>query len=326
LTAKTAIVQELGVIVVGPDGKVLRANGSEVHPGPGETVIRLSVQAPSGILPACSPYQMDELVWHLQTTLSEHLPKQFETAEAEAEFVVTAISQLTDTDLGFMDMESCYWTLQELAARARLALEKLSESNPLTRDLHWGIRKLTSLALRQKIPRFVLGLRHEAKENWGLLALTAQRKLRELGLALTRPNRICKRARRQEASGQTGGPRILRLCLPNLQALLSERRVMLIGGVPRQDKLERLKAMLGAQPIWPDIVGVTSSKRLEGPETSIRQGKVACVLILNGIMSHQVSDKIVAACKSNGTPFRTVNKAGFASVVEALREIEAELS
>jgi hypothetical protein len=123
--------------------------------------------------------------------------------------------------------------------------------------------------------------------------------------------------------------RVSRFNLPNLRALVDQgRTILIVGGVPKPRKLENLKAKLEGDFSleWPNLGNSTASRMLAPITDRIRKGNVACVLLVNGIMSHQTSDRVVLACKEGSAPFRIVEKAGQQSILLALQDIERSLT
>jgi hypothetical protein len=113
--------------------------------------------------------------------------------------------------------------------------------------------------------------------------------------------------------------------VPLLRDAARRGRVVVVGGLARREKLERLKALLGFEPDWveTDKPGQQAIRKLEG---RILDGKVAAVVVIEGLIGHAQFEPIARATRQTGTLLVYGDKAGKAALDKALHEIETRLA
>ena len=102
-----------------------------------------------------------------------------------------------------------------------------------------------------------------------------------------------------------------------LRAQYAGKRILIAGGLRRQEWVDRLRELTGAEVDWAERY------RDEGDDLSrfaerIRAGTYACVVYFYRKSGHEVQDRLKQACEEAGVPFRPAASAGWRGVVEGL--------
>jgi hypothetical protein len=126
------------------------------------------------------------------------------------------------------------------------------------------------------------------------------------------------------AAGATGAVRTERRKLPALQLAAERRKVVIVGGLVKQDKLRAVTAELGFLPEWIETDGAKANA-IRGVEGRILDGRIAGVVVLEGVMSHTQVEPLVRATRQTGTPFAYADRGGKASLDRALEELDEAL-
>lgn len=209
---------------------------------------------------------------------------------------------------------------EELAARVRL-LQEQGVADP-DDSLRYVMRALTSVAHKRGGGN-IFGLDRKHQADWAERASRARQ--RRLKLAATPPKAKPAALPRQadDDDGDDDEPEA-RWPLPRLAARASTAAVVLIGGVRKPAKLGRVREHLGFDVEWIETAtnGMASTTALE---RRIRDGRVAAVVVLEGLMSHKHSEPIVAAARQLGVPLAYGGTAGIGTVKEAFTQLEAML-
>jgi hypothetical protein len=111
--------------------------------------------------------------------------------------------------------------------------------------------------------------------------------------------------------------------LPLLSAASKRGRVVVLGGLAK-DRLDRLKERFGFEAEWIETehAGTHAVKKLEG---RILDGRVAAVVVLDGLIGHAHFEPIARAARQTGTLLVYGDKAGRASLDQAFASAEAQL-
>jgi hypothetical protein len=112
-----------------------------------------------------------------------------------------------------------------------------------------------------------------------------------------------------------------RLHLPTLLAGSGARKIVLVGGLVKRDKLAALVVVLGFTPEWVETEG-TAKNTIRALEGRILDGRIAGVVVLEGIMSHTHVEPLLRAARQTGTPFAYADRGGKASFERAFEELE----
>ncbi|MBL8604252.1 MAG: hypothetical protein JNK72_20155 [Myxococcales bacterium] len=229
------------------------------------------------------------------------------------------------------DLENCPAELfkpyaEEFAARAR-HLQSHGTSDP---DDLCGktIRALTRIAGDRNV-RDVFGLSRNHVANWQSKAEQARREReRVLAAPPKKPSGVLARALHNTPVGPlpvaAEEPHDLPP-LPLIEALLRRLPVVLLGGLVKHDKVDRLQRQLGDGIEWEATEG-NATRVIQSLERRLRDGRVGAVIVLDELIGHRHFEPVVEAARATATPLTYGGKAGKASISAALQEIETMLS
>ncbi len=234
------------------------------------------------------------------------------------------VRQLVD-DFGRYDLDGLSTPMfkavaEELAARIRL-LQEQGVSDP-DDSLAYVMRALTSASYKRGIRNiFSLNQRHQA--DWQQKIGQARRQREKLDAAPSKPKPIAnpKKHDDDDDDHDDDEPREP-WNLPRLAARASTGAVVMVGGVVKQVKLDRLREHLGFDVEWLGTAtnGMGSTTALE---RRIREGHVATVVVLEGLISHKHSEQVVDAARQAGVPLAYGGTAGIGKLKAAFEKIEA---
>lgn len=112
---------------------------------------------------------------------------------------------------------------------------------------------------------------------------------------------------------------------PLLRASARKTRVVVVGGPPPREKLERLAPKLGFELEW-IAAEKASAKAVRALEGRILDGRVAAIVLLDGFIAHSQSEPLVRAARQTATPLAYGDKGGMGALDKALRDVETELA
>ncbi len=214
---------------------------------------------------------------------------------------------------------------EEFACRARgLQSKGLADGNDLLTRM---FRVLTAKAF-QRNTRDIFGLARNHHGDWVARAERAKRE-REQVQAGPAPRSVATRIVIPEAlRAAVAAPEEDEAAtwpeLPKLLALCVERPLVLLGGVVKQEKLERLKKHLGAEVEW-IATDNGNPQGIASLERRVREGRVGAVVVLEELIGHRHFSPVVDAARQVMMPIAYGAKAGKASIVRALQDIESML-
>ena len=214
---------------------------------------------------------------------------------------------------------------EEFACRARgLQSKGLADGNDLLTRM---FRVLTAKAF-QRNTRDIFGLARNHHGDWVARAERAKREReqvqagpapRAVSTRIVIPEALRAAVAAPEEDEATTWPE-----LPKLLALCVERPLVLLGGVVKQEKLERLKKHLGAEVEW-IATDNGNPQGIASLERRVREGRVGAVVVLEELIGHRHFSPVVDAARQVMMPIAYGAKAGKASIVRALQDIEAML-
>lgn len=112
---------------------------------------------------------------------------------------------------------------------------------------------------------------------------------------------------------------------PTLFAAAQKRKIVIVGGLVKHDKLQALTDALGFTLEWVETDGA-SANAIRNVEGRILDGRIAALVVLEGVMSHTHVEPLVRATRQTGTPFAYGDRGGKASLERAFAELEQALS
>jgi hypothetical protein len=224
----------------------------------------------------------------------------------------------------------------EFAARARLRQEQgLSTPSDLEGRI---IRRLTALAATRSLPRPVFGLSRSHKGDWAAIARRVRDEREGRASAPDRPSGLTHRISipaQVEVAAATDDDAVpaedeqresdAPLALPNLRAAAADAEVVMVGGMVKREKLDRVRARTGIPVEWIGLAAGKSAAAVASLAKRIREGRIAALVVLNGLMQHKEYEPLIAAAREHGLPVAYADKAGKGALVKAFVELEERL-
>jgi hypothetical protein len=103
------------------------------------------------------------------------------------------------------------------------------------------------------------------------------------------------------------------------------RTVVLVGGLSRREKLALIHERFGLEVEWYEIED-------DGPKATdtivkrIKAGGIGAVILLEGLMGHKVSKRVIGACQACNIPYVRADRGGSGSLELAFVELDRKLS
>jgi hypothetical protein len=253
-------------------------------------------------------------------------PLDAEGEALKAEFESIDYESLSDLDF------SSYAT--EFAALARLRQERglAADGSELESRI---IRRLTALAHQRNLPRPVFGLSRSHRGDWEGIARRAREERERRFTSSTKLERAAvsapssKMPKSARTDGEEGADDDAReeepLDLPRLRARASQAEVVLVGGVVKNEKLDRVRARTGIEVDWVGLDVGKSAAAVTALAKRIRDGRLAALVLLNGLLDHKQSEPLISAARDVGLPVAYADKAGKGALVKAFVELERRL-
>ena len=223
------------------------------------------------------------------------------------------------------DLESCPVELfkpyaEEFAARVRY--QQAQQSADPDDLLGKTIRALTRIAGDRNV-RDVFGLSRNHVANWQIRAEQA-RKERERVIAAGPRKAAAPKAEPARAPTPALEEPSELPPMPHVLELARRLPLVLLGGIVKADKLERLRRQLGDNVEW-ETTDTNSTRSINALERRIRDRRVGAVIVLDELLGHRHFEPIVDAARAASVPLSYGAKAGKASLLAALQEIETML-
>lgn len=216
--------------------------------------------------------------------------------------------------------------LQAIVAEARMLMDRLPEEHSLNNRLGQLMPVLGAMKNEGNVADYVRGLAFRSEGQWERLAYENRRKVEQYdrdarGESLPPPKPTPKaKAEFEKATNPFSWPK-----LPALRAAMKTKPLVIIGGLVVNEKLDTCATRFGIKPEWLEVDS-DAMRSADSAAARVRAGKVSAVILLEGLIGHKTSDKIVDACKSKGIPFVLADKGGIASLESALTTLDQKLS
>ncbi len=221
----------------------------------------------------------------------------------------------------------------ELAARARHRQERQLVVPSI--DLETRIiRRLTALAHQRRLPRPIFGLSRSHQADWASLARRArdEREKRAASAAMRAARSAPESSPNRVPTPNSAMPAYARdddddapLELPRLRARAKADALVVVGGVVKAEKLERLRKSTGIEVEWIGLDVGKSASTVAALAKRIRGGRLAALVLLNGLMDHKQSEPLMSAARDVGLPVVYADKAGKGALSRALLELDRRL-
>jgi hypothetical protein len=216
----------------------------------------------------------------------------------------------------------------ELAARVRFRQER--GLIVVGQDIEGRIlRALTGLANARPLGTPVFGLSRTHRGNWAALARKAREDRERRGAAAQRANRMASYSSSRMPvgkpatdPGEDDGGEDAPLDVPLLAARSRAAQVVIVGGVAKPEKLARVRRSTGIAVEWVGLDAGKSAATVASLAKRIREGRLAALVFLNGLMDHKQSEPLLAAAREVGLPTAYADKAGGAALARAFLELE----
>lgn len=218
---------------------------------------------------------------------------------------------------------------EEFAARARAIQQRVGADSDFEGRL---IRRLTAMVHERGVSGvYGLSLRHTG--DWSSIARRAREERqrlqavgdgsRPLGRKLLSADDLARLARDDDDDDQEAQDEALDL--PSLRVASERGAIVMVGGIVKNDKLERVRRRTGIEIEW-----VPLSPESSGGATSIarrvREHRVTGLVLLQGLMAHKDYEPLVEAARSTDVPVVYADKAGKGALVRALIDLDAMLT
>lgn len=226
---------------------------------------------------------------------------------------------------------------EEFAARARILQERnLPEAD--VEALNRLIRRLTALAHQFNLPRPVYGLSRRHVGDWEGQLRRARHERDRILTGGSNPDGLTQRLKipegikakipepeAEELEAEELEPRDEPLDLPALREASEDRDVLIVGGAVKAEKLDRIRDRTGIEIRWVGLAKGASSSAVRSLSTKIKNGQVAGLVLLEGLMNHKDYDPLIASARQVGLPVAYGGKAGAASLDRALKDLDEKV-
>ena len=113
---------------------------------------------------------------------------------------------------------------------------------------------------------------------------------------------------------------------PALSVVTQAKPLLIFGGYPLNDKIAWMTGE-GLKVEWlGNDQGSRAAGAARGVAARIRRGGASVVIVLNGLIGHQESDVILAACRAAGTPYALGQRAGHGQLRTIFGEFEVRFT
>jgi hypothetical protein len=217
--------------------------------------------------------------------------------------------------------------LQAMVAEARLYMDALPDGHQLNERLSRLMPVLGAMKVEGGVQEYIRGLAFGSQGDWNRLSYANRLTVTQFDRDATppeppksTPKTVTKKAESEKASVLHTWPK-----LPWLRDAMKKKPLIIVGGLIVNEKLDLCTTRFGIKLEWHEAEG-DSVRSAETMAQRIRAGGPAGVLVLEGLLGHKSSDKIISACKAKGIPFAYVDKGGVASIEAGLNTIETKLA
>jgi hypothetical protein len=221
----------------------------------------------------------------------------------------------------------------EFAARARHRQERglVIAGNDFETRI---IRRLTALVSERRLPRPIFGLARSHRGDWLAIAKRArddrERRAAAAGRADRAPGdpsnaRVPPVAKSAAPPPQDDEPDETPLDLPRLRARAHGSSLVVVGGVAKPEKLERLRRRAEIEIEWIGLDAGKSASTVAALARRIRDGRLVALVLLNGLLDHKQSEPLMTAAREVGLAVAYADKAGKGAFTRALMELERRL-
>jgi hypothetical protein len=101
--------------------------------------------------------------------------------------------------------------------------------------------------------------------------------------------------------------------------------IVAVGGLCKAEKLRIVNDRFGIDIEWHEVMG-DSTRATDAIVRRIKAGNVGAIVLLEGLMGHRVSKRVIEACQACNVPLAMGDRAGTGSLEIAFNEIVRRLS
>jgi hypothetical protein len=242
-------------------------------------------------------------------------PARAEEEEATSLRGETLLSELDDAIAAGTPDVRLGPLLQAIVAEVRQLQARVPEGSALSHRFDGAIRRITAIRGERNLP-FIVGLKRGMTADWEKLALDARRRVAKLDVD------AAEAAAPPSSRSQRSPLRAELEPFPRLSALASEKSIVLVGGIKKNEVLDQVRRNHGLALEWAAMQGA-NARAADHVVGRIRHGNVGAVVVLEGLTGTTQVKSVVEACKEAGVPYSYGGRAGTESLRSALREIEA---
>ena len=228
--------------------------------------------------------------------------------------------------------------LKAVAAEMRLRLTTF----PHRHELRWQLGKLPSrlhcVCRDSRVPEFINGVGSNTTGDWETIARKHRREVQLFDQNAGRPGapksiaklgdvlgpKLSVVASGVAPSSDSDASRWLRL-----REVLRGKKLMLIGGNARPERVRTIEARTGIIVEW-ETIDKNAPRQVESIVRRIEGGSVAACLIAEGAMSHKDYRRVEKACRATRSRaailFAFCHRAGGAQIDDALDTLEKRLA
>ena len=220
--------------------------------------------------------------------------------------------------------------LEALVAECRWRMEQLPVSHDLQEHLSTAVRYLGRMRKEHGVSEFILGMAYSHKEDWARVSRAARARIAKFDLDAGTPI-IPKKSNGNGKSSSNGSSEKEDRTVyqwPEFKCLRSRidqgKTIVVVGGGKREEKLQSVRERFGLEATWHETEQNSPRKAEDMVDRIKKGGRVAAVVILNGLMSHTDYNRISEACSLSKVPCTLADRGGIRSLEEAFVEIERQ--
>jgi hypothetical protein len=191
------------------------------------------------------------------------------------------------------------------------------------------IRRLTALVSERRLPRPIFGLARSHQGDWLAIAKRArddrERRAAATSRAETSSARLPVAPKTLAPPPVEDEPEDTPLDLPRLRARAKGSSLIVVGGVAKPEKLERLRRRAEIDIEWIGLDAGKSASTVSALARRIRDGRLVALVLLNGLLDHKQSEPLMTAAREVGLAVAYADKAGKGAFTRALLELERRL-
>lgn len=229
---------------------------------------------------------------------------------SSAQRLIEEIEDLATSDLKPRPPIQIATHIQALTAEVRLLLPKLPGTHHLFWQLEKSIPMLTKIRAESCPHNYVRGLAKDHVDDWEKIARDSREKMAGF------------EGGEDESLAPPAPPAPIEW--PALRRRLQNKPLVIAGGIEKPEKLRTIKDRFNIQAEW---LAINNG----GPRSTasivqrIKTGGISAIIILEGLIGHPTSRKLMDACLSSNVPYTLGYRGGIGDVEKSLGELDREI-